>query len=139
MEDTPKRAERLKQLDLSIGKTRQLIAEHAARAPKDRNPYHLSSDASLAALEDSLDALQYYRKVLTKRLRGHLEGDDTGTGRKRGCCGISAEDAGNRLPLELARRQRSRLPAKKILDDRPAKTRLPALLDVSVRAQSRNS
>ncbi|SAK55224.1 hypothetical protein AWB79_02165 [Caballeronia hypogeia] len=81
MEDTPKSAsERLAQLDLNIRKTKQLIAEHAARSPKDRNQYHLSSDVSLTTLEDSLDALQYYRKVLTTRLRGHIDGDDKGNG-----------------------------------------------------------
>lgn len=54
---------RLVQLDMNIAMTERLIHEHRSRTA--RRPSHCSSShAALAALQDSLDALLYYRNVL---------------------------------------------------------------------------
>ncbi len=58
------RAQRLFQLEASIGKTRDLIADHEARLSRMNSPYTSVSEASLSALRLSLANLIELRRVV---------------------------------------------------------------------------
>jgi hypothetical protein len=59
--------QRLLRLDLTIDATEKLIQEQRARLERHSPVYQSSSQISLSALEDSLEALKQYRRVLSRK------------------------------------------------------------------------